>query len=475
MSAIKYTAVVEETRALVRVVKVDAIAPIKKADFVELAKVGGWQCVVKKGEFQEGGLALYVEIDSLLPITNPIWSFLGERSEGQKTFDGVVYSRIRTVKLRGEVSQGLLLPVPEEFAKEKVGTNLTNRLGVRKLEEQVLNTDGFDGRLNREGEVSWYEKLVRWIAGKPAPSPFHPWPSQLSKSDQERVQNIGHHFAAASQEGELFEETVKADGQSMTVYSINDMDEAGPIQRYGVCSRNYDMSLVDIEFTWEQSTRRFIAQNMLAVSGGVSGFCRTVKHFTGLAIQKEISPLEALKEILSKRYFWFTGFKRGIRAKDDNCVNYALNNGLLDKLATYNKANGDTITVQGELIGPGIQKNHEQVSGRRYVVYQVYRNGKLWVAPKEAREIVKAMGLEYIHVLNEEIVLPATLKDVLARAKGKGVYAEIHGEHETVPEVKREGIVFKSTTRDFSFKVISNEYLLQKEKEADEEETKEAA
>lgn len=470
MSGVKYSAVVENTRALVRVVKVDAIVPIKKADFVELAKVGGWQCVVKKGEFQEGGLALYVEIDSLLPITNPLWSFLGERSEGQKTFDGVVYSRIRTVKLRGEVSQGLLIPVPPEFAKEKVGTNLTNRLGVRKLEEQVLNTDGFDGRLNREGEVSWYERFVRWVAGKPAESPFRAWPSQLSKSDQERVQNIGHHFAAASQEGELFEETVKADGQSMTVYSINDMDEAGPIRRYGVCSRNFDMSLEDIHLTWEQTIRRFLAQNMLAFTGGFSGIYRTTKHFVGQASQRKISPMEALKEILFKRYFWYAGFKRVIRAKDDNCVRYALNNQLLDKLATYNKANGDSITVQGELFGPGIQKNHEQVGNTRYVVYQVYRNGKLWVAPKEAREIVKAMGMEYIHVLNEETVLPATLKEVLARAKGKGVYAEIHGEHETVPEVKREGIVFKSTTRDFSFKAISNEYLLQKEKETDAEE-----
>lgn len=474
MSGVKYSAVVENTRKLVSVVKVDAIVPIKKADFVELAKVGGWQCVVKKGDFKEGDLALYVEIDSLLPISNPAWAFLGERSEGQKTFDGVLYSRIRTVKLRGEISQGLLIPVPAEFAKEKLGTNLTNKMGVRKLEEVILNTDGFDGRLNREGDVSWYEKLARWVAGKPAKSPFGQFPSHISKSDQERVQNIGHHFAEASNEGELFEKTVKADGQSLTAYSFMDMDEAGPIRRYGICSRNYDMSLVDIEFTWEQSFRRFIAQNMLAVSGGFSGIIRSAQFFTGQAMNGKLKPLDAIKEVLTKRYFWFSPFKRRIVATDDNCVNYALSTGLLDTLAKYNVANNDTITLQGELFGPGIQKNHEQVGKRRYAVYQVYRNGKLWVSPQEAREIVKAMGLEYIHVLDEATKLPATLKEVLTQAKGTGAYAEIHGEHETVPEVKREGIVFKSTTRDFSFKVISNEYLLQKEKETDAEEAEEA-
>lgn len=468
--ASKYSAVVEETRKLARIVTVDAVTPIKKADYIELANIGGWQCIVKKGEFKVGDKGIYFEIDSLLPVTHPLFAFLGERKEGLKTFDDVVYSRIRTMKMRSEVSQGLLLPVPTEYADSRVGTNLTNILGVRKLEETITNDDGFDGRLNREGKKSLYERFIGWIAGKPAASPFRPWPSHLSKSDQERVQNIGNHFATASNNGELFEETVKVDGQSMTVYSFNDMDEAGPIQRYGICSRNFDMSLVDIHLTREQATRRFVAQNLLAVSGAVSGFVRTAKYFLGQAISKKIGVMTALEEILCKRYFWFAPFKSVIRATEDNCVRYVLANGLLDKLAAYNKAHDDTITVQGELFGPGIQKNHEQVGERRYVVYQVYRNGKLWVAPKEAREIVETMGLEYVHVLNEETTLPTSLKDVLGRAKGKGVYAELYGQHETIPEVKREGIVFKSTTRDFSFKVISNEYLLQKEKESDEEE-----
>lgn len=472
MSAIKYTAAVEETRALVRVVKVDAIVPIKKADFVELAKVDGWQCVVKKGEFKAGDLALYAEIDSLLPVSNPVWAFLGERKEGQKTFDGILYSRIRTMKLRGEVSQGLLTPLPIEWVgkKDMEGANMTNQMGVRKLEEEILNTDGFDGRLNREGPVSWWERLVRWVAGKPAPSLHRSFPSQISKSDQQRVQNIGHHYAAAAEADELFEESVKVDGQSMTVYSFMDMDEAGPIRRYGVCSRNYDLGLQDIQFTWNQAIRRFVAQNMLAVSGGSYGFYRTVSHFKSQVDLGVMKPIDALKEVFGKRYFWFTPFIRTLRAMDDACVNYALTKGVMKSIAEYNHEMCDTITVQGELFGPGIQRNYEQVNERRFVVYQVFRNGKLWVSPAEARAITSALGLEYVHVLVEATVLPMSLKDVLASAKGKGAYAEFNEELQGIPEVKREGLVFKSTTRDFSFKVISNDYLLAKEKEADAEE-----
>jgi RNA ligase (TIGR02306 family) len=456
----KYAAVIEDTRALARIVTVDAITPIKKADFIELATIGGWQCIVKKGEFKVGDPALYCEIDSLLPVSHPVFAFLAERKEGLKTFNDVLYSRIRTMKMKGEVSQGLLVPVPAEFAKLPEGTNLTNHMGVLKLEEQILNTDGLDGRLNREGDISWWERLVRKIAGKPAASLHRSFPSQISKSDQVRVQNIGNYYADAARDEELFEETVKADGQSMTAYSFMDMDEAGPIRRYGVCSRNFDMSLVDVEFTWKQAIRRFIAQNLFSVSNGLSGLVRTPGYLISQVKAGKLTVWGAFKEYFGKKYFWFNPLVKTLRAMDDKIVNYTLTNDVLEKLCAYNEAHNDTITVQGELIGPGIQSNYEGVAERGFYVYQVYRNGKQWVAPEEARKIVAEMGLDYIPVLNEATKLPVSIKDVLKRASGKGAFH---------PEVKREGIVFKSTTRDFSFKVISNDYLLSKEKEMEAE------
>lgn len=454
--ASKFAAVREETRALVKVVAVDFLTAIKKADFVELAHVGGWQCVVKKGEFQPGDRAMYVEIDSLLPVSQPEFAFLAERSEGLKTIDDVVYSRIRTIKLRGELSQGLLLPLPERFRAEKIGANLTNKLDVRKFEEVILNSNGLDARLNTESKT-WHERLIKWVAGKPAPSQFSPWPAHLSKSDQERVQNIGNHFAEAANTGELFEETVKLDGQSMTVFDV----DAGDNRLTGVCSRNYQLSLKDIHFTWEQTIRRFLAQNLFAMVSGVSGFVRSVKQVYGLVRNKELTPIEGIKEFFSRKFFWFTGPKRMISARDEACVAYTLDNLVLYNLFKWNTTNNDRISVQGELVGPGIQGNYEQVEERQFYVYQVYRNGNQKVLPAEARRITNELGLKYVPLLNSATPLPNTIKEVLKRAAGKGALN---------PEVKREGIVFKSVDRDFSFKVINNDYLLQKEKALDAEE-----
>lgn len=454
--ASKFAAVREDTRALVKVVAVDSLSAIKKADFVELAHVGGWQCVVKKGEFKPGDRALYIEIDSLLPVSQPEFAFLAERSEGLKTIDEVVYSRIRTIKLRGELSQGLLLPLPGRFRAESIGANLTNKLDVRKWEEIILNSNGLDARLNSDSKT-WHERLIKLIAGKPAPSQFSPWPAQLSKSDQERVQNIGNHFAEAANNGELFEETVKLDGQSMTVFDV----DVGDNRQTGVCSRNYQLSLKDIHFTWEQTIRRFLAQNLFALVSGVSGFVRSVKQVYGLVRNKELTPIEGIKEFFSRKFFWFTGPKRMISARDESCVAYTLDNLVLYNLFKWNTTNNDRISVQGELVGPGIQGNYEQLEERQFYVYQVYRNGNQKVLPAEARRITNELGLKYVPLLNAAIPLPNSVKDVLKRASGKGAFS---------PEVKREGIVFKSVDRDFSFKVISNDYLLQKEKALDAEE-----
>lgn len=454
--ASKFTAVREEYRALVKVVVVDSLSAIKKADFVELAHVGGWQCVVKKDEFKPGDRVMYVEIDSLLPISQPAFAFLAERTEGLKTIDGIVYSRIRTIKLRGELSQGLILPLPEKFQAEKVGTNLTNKLDVRKWEEIILNSSGLDARLNGSGKT-WFEHLIKLVAGKPAPSQFSPWPTTLSKSEQERVQNVGNHFAEAANNGELFEETVKLDGQSMTVFDV----AIGGERVSGVCSRNYELSLDDIHFTWEQAIRRCVAQNLITLGSGMSTALRIAKRTYTSIRNKELTVYAGLKEFFSRKFFWFTGLSRVISARGESCVAYTLDNQVLHNLSKWNTLNNDLISVQGELVGPGIQNNYEQVETRQFYVYQLYRNGNQKVLPEEARRITEELGLKYVPVLNTTTPLPKTVKDALKRAVGKGALNS---------EVKREGIVFKSVSRDFSFKVISNEYLIQKEKVLDTEE-----
>lgn len=95
-------------RVLARITQIDDVRTHPNADLLDLCMIGGWQVVSKRGEFKAGDYALYFEVDSWIP--NAVAPFL---SKGQppKEYNGVLGERLRTVRLRGEVSQGLLLPI----------------------------------------------------------------------------------------------------------------------------------------------------------------------------------------------------------------------------------------------------------------------------------------------------------------------------------------------------------------------------
>lgn len=88
-------------RELAYLVRVEAITPMN-ADRLECAHIGGWHCVVGKGEFKVGDPAVYFEIDSQLPDVEPFSSMEFLKSKNFK---------VKTQKIRGEYSQGLLMPV----------------------------------------------------------------------------------------------------------------------------------------------------------------------------------------------------------------------------------------------------------------------------------------------------------------------------------------------------------------------------
>ena len=130
-------------RKLASIQRIIDIEPIQGADRIELAHVLGWQCVVNKGQFKAGDLGVYFEIDSFLPI-RPEFEFL--RSSSYKKTDLLVEGfKLRTQKFRGQLSQGLLLPVsqfPEVPADADVGTDVTEILGIRKWEIEEKATTG---------------------------------------------------------------------------------------------------------------------------------------------------------------------------------------------------------------------------------------------------------------------------------------------------------------------------------------------
>jgi RNA ligase (TIGR02306 family) len=200
------------------------IQPIPGADAIECATVDGWKVVVKKGEFQIGQLATYCEIDSWIPEN--VAPFL---CKDKREFNGIPGARLRTVKLRGQISQGLLLPAP---AAANDGDDLTEALGIQKYEAPVSAQLAGIARSN--------------------------FPSFVPKTDQERIQNLRRDLADWAESGFEWEVTEKLDGSSMTAYLMGDT--------FGVCSRNLDLIESDGNSFW-RSARANDLENILRASG----------------------------------------------------------------------------------------------------------------------------------------------------------------------------------------------------------------
>lgn len=436
-------AVVEDFRQLARVVAIDDVIPHPNADKLSIAIIGGWQVCIKLDEFKKGDLALYCEIDALVPTSVPEFAFLEARTDSLKSFGEQTYSRIKTIKLRKELSQGLLTPIPQQIKDPiKDGTDLTQALGVLKYEKSASKN-----ATEVETNYSWYHRLALRIRGAEVePLPF---PTFLRKSEENRVQNSSSQYQRAVADGEEFEVTVKLDGESMTIYSTID----NGIIKTGVCSRNCEIRQEDVVFTPVQTLRRWVGSLMLRNRRAFSWRRITwpKEAATPMAWVREFRDNNTRRDILN---VGLPNLERVIRADSDNFMRFALKHGLMKRLEDMYNENGIAYTVQGELFGPGIQSNHEGVAELAFNVYRVYCDGREVVAPDIAQRTCVALGLSYVPVLEQSAKLPATMAEALKRAEGKCYYTN---------KGHREGLVFKSLTRDWSFKVISNKYLLNEE------------
>lgn len=161
-------------RKLASIQRIWKIEPIEGADRIELAHVLGWQCVVNKGQFREMDLAVYFEVDSFLPIA-PEFEFLRASSYRKTDIMGEGF-RLRTMKFRGQISQGLLLPInvfPAIPPDAELGTDVTEILGIKKWEiEERITTGGtmigtlpYDIPHTDETRVQTEPELIQAFAG----------------------------------------------------------------------------------------------------------------------------------------------------------------------------------------------------------------------------------------------------------------------------------------------------------------------
>ena len=223
-------------RNLVSIRTIDSLTPIKGADRIEVAHLGGWQCVVHKGLYQEGDKVLYFEIDSFLPhpdshpempreFYKPFESFL-ERTT-KNAFDPATGKKVKghpvkTIRLRKTLSQGVVIP-PEEFyvlggeSSQEFVTEFFNKIGLFKY-DPFFNP-------SMPGQRTLPDNLL-------------PFPSQARKTDSIRVQNVDDDFLRQQKEdnesytdGSWFA-TEKLDGTSSTFVKTKDGE-------FICASRNY--------------------------------------------------------------------------------------------------------------------------------------------------------------------------------------------------------------------------------------------
>jgi RNA ligase (TIGR02306 family) len=208
----------ENLRKLASIRKISDIQSIPGADMIELAIVDGWKVVVAKNvEHKVGDMVVYCEIDSFLPIKEE-FEFL-RKSSYKKMSDGTEGFRLRSVKLRGVVSQGLILPLKDLQLSNKdlleVGMDVTKELGIVKYEPPI------------PAELSGKVKGL--------------FPSFLRKTDEERVQNLSNEYENLKQH--KFYVTEKLDGSSATFYSKDGV--------FGVCSRNLELLETEGNTFWK--------------------------------------------------------------------------------------------------------------------------------------------------------------------------------------------------------------------------------
>ena len=226
-------------RKLVTVRAVDAIHPIPDADAIECAVVEGWTVVIKKGEFAVGDRCVFFEIDSFLPLSDERYAFLDKNAITWNERRGV---RLRTIKLRGQISQGLILPLA-----------LFPEIGAEALADPQSRQHDWTLTL---GIDKWEAALPASLSGDIAGA----FPSFIAKTDQERIQNLPELLSA--DDGERFEVTVKLDGSSMTVFH-RDGDT-------GVCGRNWRLHETSNNSLWRTARQDRLLEALSALGRNIA-------------------------------------------------------------------------------------------------------------------------------------------------------------------------------------------------------------
>lgn len=399
-------------RELVYVVQVDDIFELPGYDRVESALVGGWRCIVPKGQFQKGSLGIYFEIDSKVPADNEAFAFLEKR-----------HYKVKTQKMCKSISQGLLMAAEDlggSTYEDKISLNgkdfvvgdfLTKELKVVYAVEEDNKRKGkpdpngkYKSMMARHPKLA-KSKFGRWamkhtfmkkilfvFLGKKKDNPKG-WPvgkfPGVSKTDQERCENM----TWVLNDKEPYIVTQKCDGSSGTY--ILERKGKNKFEFY-VCSRNVRMKDKEQE-------------------------CFYGTH----------------------NYYWEVADKYDIE----------------NKMKQYLNSNPDIKWVcwQGEICAPGIQKNPHFLKDTHFYCFHWTDSKKGRLDLLNAKCLWDAYDMEVVPIVDTEFILPDDFEEFKLQADGD-YDLSVSGDGKKHP---REGFVYyKVSEPTFSFKNVSRKYLL---------------
>ena len=337
------------SRQLASIQKIKDIQPIPGADKIQVASVLGWKVVCRKDEFKIGDLAVYCEIDSLLPF-QPWTEFLRDKNKPDKPI------RLKTIQLKKQLSQGILFPIsilPGSFETYYEGMDVTEVLNIKKWEPEIP------------------AQLAGIVEG--------PFPSYVPKTDESRIQAFPDLISEFR--GKEIYISQKMDGTSGT-FIFRDGE-------FKVCSRNLSLKESEGNSYWGMAKKYDIKAKLQAI------FERTGKNYSG----------------------------------------------------------------QGEVVGPGIQKNRIGLKEIDLMMFNVFDiNDGRYLDYVDFIKFCEENGFKTVPILGKEIFAFTSVDELIERAKGK----YISGKHQ-------EGIVIRPLINSYSevlsgrasFKVINNDFLLE--------------
>lgn len=345
-------------RKLAHIEKIEWKRPIEGADRIELVGVLGWQCISKKNEFQVGDLCVYIEIDSVVDKKNPDFVFLEKRNY-----------RIRTMKMKGVISQGIVFPLSILPRKQwVVGDDVTSLLKITEVEDELPKQKA-EGNLEslrqrykalyknkvfrRLMRCRWFKVIaLKFLTPRKKQRDFPDW---IVKTDETRLQNMP--AVLEEYKGVPMIVTEKLDGTS-TSFGLK--KEKRKKYDFAICSRN-------------------VRQEDL---------------------NRKSSHADSVYHVIAGRY--------------------DIENVLTKILSDYNAT---TVVLQGETIGEAIQKNKYGLQGVDFYAFNLVIDGER-VDSQKAADIVGAYGVKWVPILSTSFTLLPSVDEMITYADGQSTIAD---------------------------------------------------